>query len=583
MDLIDAATPMPLVDSGPEHRAYMAPAASWRGSSASEHFVQIYHSDDVLIESVGEYLAAGLTDHETCLVFATPDHRSALTEALGSRGVDVASAVVRERLMLLDAAEILSSFMRMGEPDPSAFFATVGAIVARAAGNGRPIRAFGEMVALLWADGLQPAAVKLERLWNELAKDYTFSLYCAYPLHICEGQTLSAQFAEVCCEHARVIPAESYAALVTAEERLAEIARLQQKAQSLEAEVAHRRSVEEALRRREQELSDFFDNALESLHRVGPDGTILWANKAELNLLGYRAEEYVGHHIAEFHADETVIQDIVSRLVRGEELYDFPARLVCKDGSIREVLIHSNGCFEGGRLAHTRCFTRDVTERNRLQRAMDERLAEIEVLNASLQRAMTETHHRIKNNLQVISAMIDMQAMDYEAEQAVPLDQFIRLKTHIRMLAVVHDLLTQSVKEQEDAQRVSVKQVLERLILMLQESAWISDVTFEVEEALIPTKQCVSVALIVNELVSNAQKHGRGMAHVTLRVEADRAVLEVADNGPGFPPCFDPARAANTGLELIQAVVRTDLAGDIAFENGPQGGALVRVTLSILP
>ena len=84
-----------------------------------------------------------------------------------------------------------------------------------------------------------------------------------------------------------MIPAESYAGQRTNEDRIRAIASLQQKAQSLEAEIAHRKEVEKALARRERELEDFFENASEGLHRVGPDGIILWANKAEMELLGY--------------------------------------------------------------------------------------------------------------------------------------------------------------------------------------------------------------------------------------------------------------------------------------------------------
>jgi len=97
-------------------------------------------------------------------------------------------------------------------------------------------------------------------------------------------------------------------------------------------------SVPEELRKRERELSDFIENASVSLHWVGADGTILWANQAELDLLGYTREEYVGRSIMEFHADGDVISDILRRLMNKETLRDYEARLRCKDGSVRHVL-----------------------------------------------------------------------------------------------------------------------------------------------------------------------------------------------------------------------------------------------------
>ncbi len=116
---------------------------------------------------------------------------------------------------------------------------------------------------------------------------------------------------------------------------------------------------------REEELRDFVENAAVALHWVAEDGTILWANDAELKLLGYSREEYVGHSIVEFHVDEPVIQDILRRLKGKEELHRKEARLWCRDGSIRHVLISSSAYGQGGRFVHTRCVTPDIAEEKR--------------------------------------------------------------------------------------------------------------------------------------------------------------------------------------------------------------------------
>lgn len=116
-----------------------------------------------------------------------------------------------------------------------------------------------------------------------------------------------------------------------------------------------------ALEARLAQLEDFLATTTIGLHWVGPDGTILWANEADYMPLGYAREEYLGRHIAEFHADAVVIEDILARLARGERLLNYPARLKAKDGTVRHVLIDSSVRFEDGRFQHTRCFTRDVT------------------------------------------------------------------------------------------------------------------------------------------------------------------------------------------------------------------------------
>ncbi len=137
-------------------------------------------------------------------------------------------------------------------------------------------------------------------------------------------------------------------------------------------DITERKSSEEKLRQSEQELADFFDQATVGLHWVGPDGIILRANQAELNLLGYTRNEYIGRAIADFHADCPVIEDILRKLSGGEELHDYPARLRCKNGAIRDVLISSNVFWEDGRFVHTRCFTRDITDRKRAEEALRE-------------------------------------------------------------------------------------------------------------------------------------------------------------------------------------------------------------------
>ncbi len=132
-------------------------------------------------------------------------------------------------------------------------------------------------------------------------------------------------------------------------------------------DIRERKRSEDALRRSERELAEFFENATVGLHWVGADGITLRVNRAELELLGYTRDEYLGRHIAEFHADQHAIDDMLQRLQAGEELRDYQARLRCKDGSIKHVLINSNVLWEDGNFIHSRCFTRDVTDRKRVE------------------------------------------------------------------------------------------------------------------------------------------------------------------------------------------------------------------------
>ncbi|RZM21390.1 MAG: PAS domain S-box protein, partial [Pedobacter sp.] len=111
-----------------------------------------------------------------------------------------------------------------------------------------------------------------------------------------------------------------------------------------------------------EELVDFVENASIPLHWVDKNGIIIWANQAELEALGYSQDEYVGLPISKFHADEPVIHDILARLTNNETLVNYQARLKCKDGSIKHVLINSNVFRKGDEFIHTRCFTRDISD-----------------------------------------------------------------------------------------------------------------------------------------------------------------------------------------------------------------------------
>jgi PAS domain S-box-containing protein len=138
-------------------------------------------------------------------------------------------------------------------------------------------------------------------------------------------------------------------------------------ASAIARDITQRKRAQEELHRNREQLRDFLENATVGLHWVGPDGTILWANKAEIEMLGYAEEEYVGRNIAEFHVDRDTICDILDRLSRNQALLNYGARLRAKDGSLRHVLISSNVYRENGEFVHTRCFTRDVTDLKRAE------------------------------------------------------------------------------------------------------------------------------------------------------------------------------------------------------------------------
>ncbi len=335
------------------------------------HFVRFYERDAVLLDEVVDFIDTALRAGGAGVVIATAEHLAALRPRLAGFGAHGAQkGWFPGELRLFDAQTTLDSFMIDNWPDENRFNGTVGTLLEAAAAEGRTVHAFGEMVALLCAEGKFEAALELETLWTALARKLSFNLFCAYPAHVFADSKHGAIFQEICTAHDHVCLSESVSSPAKdPDDVLRLLGAWQQKATALEAELARRRLAEQTLRRREKELSDFVENAAEGLHRVGSDGTILWANQAELDLLGYSHDEYVGRHITAFHVDAPVIESILTSLQAGETLCDRPARLRCKDGSVKHVLIHSNGYFEDGKLVYTRCFTRDATDRIARQQA----------------------------------------------------------------------------------------------------------------------------------------------------------------------------------------------------------------------
>jgi PAS domain S-box-containing protein len=221
----------------------------------------------------------------------------------------------------------------------------------------------------------------------------------------------------------------------------------------------------------------------------------------------------------------------------------------------------------------------EIATREEVQQALRQHQSEIEALNQRLRRAMIETHHRVKNNLQVISAMIDLQTM--EETETLPSSEFARLSQHVRMLATVHDLLTEQAKRDNEANTLSARQLLEKFVPLVEQMAFQQTLSVEIEDAVLTSDQGTSLALIANEIYSNAIKHGNSEVHIHFYVQDDKAVLEVSDDGPGFPPDFDPQYAANTGLELVLNLTSLDLRGTIHFDNRPEGGGRVRVSFPL--
>jgi signal transduction histidine kinase len=213
------------------------------------HAVQFYESESFLSNLLTDFVGEGLTLGEAAIVIARPDRCAALTAGLTARGIDVGDAVARGALTILDARATLSLVMDGDHPNPPQFIATLGQVIAGVANGGAPraVRAYGEMVDLLWVDGNAPAAIQLEELWNELARTFDFSLLCAYSMRAFTDTAHGDPMRRICDMHTHVRPTERYFEQ-NDDARLVEVAVLQQRALALESEIASREALEAQLR-----------------------------------------------------------------------------------------------------------------------------------------------------------------------------------------------------------------------------------------------------------------------------------------------------------------------------------------------
>jgi anti-sigma regulatory factor (Ser/Thr protein kinase) len=182
-------------------------------TDSGDHVVQFYERDADLMGSVGQYLAVAIDAGGVAVAVATETHRLALEQQLVAAGVDLAEARLRGQIVLLDAATMLSTFTALGRIDGDAFHAVIGRLIGDAALKGRPVRVYGEMVALLWDSGDAFGAIHLESLWNDLAaaSSFPFSLYCAYHAESVAGPEHAASLRRLCHLHTSVLSAPSNA------------------------------------------------------------------------------------------------------------------------------------------------------------------------------------------------------------------------------------------------------------------------------------------------------------------------------------------------------------------------------------
>lgn len=165
---------------GPEDWQKKEKQVFWGEIAPTEHILQIYEDDKEFIDVLEGFVGGGLKAGESVIIIATTSHLKALNKRLKEQ-FDLFSLTLRDQYIPLNAEEVLAQFMIDGWPDENLFYHLLTNLLLRARKRGARVRAFGEMVAILWAQGYSGATVRLEHLWSHYCKAEAFSLFCAYP------------------------------------------------------------------------------------------------------------------------------------------------------------------------------------------------------------------------------------------------------------------------------------------------------------------------------------------------------------------------------------------------------------------
>jgi PAS domain S-box-containing protein len=320
------------------------------------------------------------------------------------------------------------------------------------------------------------------------------------------------------------------------------------------------------LNNRVEELSDFFENASIPLHWVDGNGVIIWANQAEFDALGYLKEEYIGYPISNFHADSDIIDDILNRLINNETLYDYSARLKCKDGSIKHVLINSNVFRKEGKFIHTRCFTRDVTQKkNEEQRKSD---------------FVSMVSHELKTPLTSINAYIQLlKRKSSEEPSASSLDMLSKIESQAKKLvAMADEFLNLSKIESGNIQLrkedFDLGTMISEIAQEMQLSTSKHTIYTQGSDAITLHADQNKIAQVLTNLVSNAIKYSPIGGTITIGCEkrTNQLKIFVRDEGMGISPAdqkklFDPFYRVNNdkykdvggfgiGLYLVSEILK---------------------------
>jgi PAS domain S-box-containing protein len=516
----------------------------------SDHSIQFYFSDSILVDELARFIGTALVCGDAAIVIATGPHREALARELKARDLNTTRALTEGRFVCLDAAHALARIMRDQMPDPGLFSDIVGGLITRARAATKSEQSglviFGEMVATLWSQERHEAAVRLEELWNALAKKYSFSLRCAYPMDSFYKREHSESFGKICAEHAAVLPLGSRALVLNDQERLRTIAALQQRLEVLEYES----KIRETERRFRMLVEAVQDYAIFTLDAGGHVNS--WNVGAE-RLKGYKADEILGRHFSAFYPPEDIADGKPQRelvIATQEGRVEDEGWRLRKDGSRfwANVVITATKDAHGGIIGFSK-VTRDFTERMHTQKALQDSQRKLQDSEKSLRelsfhllRTQDEERRRIGRDLHdSLGQYLSVLKMKLDCLRCAPANL---QPEDVEELNHCAQITEDAVKEVRTISYLLYPPMLEEMGLHSAIS-WYLDgftkrsgiqTTFEVSPNLGRLDPDVELAIfrVLQESLTNVHRHsGSTTASIRLSLDNDTFVMEISDQGKG--------------------------------------------------
>ncbi len=325
--------------------------------------------------------------------------------------------------------------------------------------------------------------------------------------------------------------------------------------------ITERKKAEKALKESEKKYRTLFESDPDYTILLDLEGNLLDVNSAATEIIGQSKEELMGKHFMDltiFPPEELDIHaSNFSNFSEGHIVKPYEAQIYDKNGGIRWIEVKLTSIKKDNIISYILIISSDITERKRAENEIKASLREKDVL-------LKEIHHRVKNNMQIISSLLNLQKQYVEEEEAV--NVLVESQNRVKSMAMVHEKLYQS----HDLTKINVPEYVKKLIKDLFYSYAIKEdqirPVIHVDEIILNMETAIPCGLIINELVSNSLKYafpnGReGVIVVSLKEKNDKYQLKIGDNGIGLPEGLDFKHTNSLGLQLVNS-----LAGQIDGE-----------------